>query len=124
MGVERWGLTDGDRFDEEDLLEREAAMGRSNFMLQFMLDTSLSDAQKFPLKMADLVVSSVNLPLLPMLWSVLRPRTSSRNSHGWSSWRLFLQPNAAQGEWGPTPKQSFSDPSGRGSMKRQQLIYP
>ena len=35
-------------------------MGRSNFMLQFMLDTSLSDAEKFPLKMADLVVTSVN----------------------------------------------------------------
>ena len=26
----------------------------ANFLLQFMLDTSLSDAEKFPLKMADL----------------------------------------------------------------------
>ena len=47
-----------DRFADDDLLEREAAMGRSNFMLQFMLDTSLSDAEKFPLKMADLIVTS------------------------------------------------------------------
>lgn len=38
-------------------MEREAAMGRSNFMLQFMLDTSLSDAEKFPLKFADLIVT-------------------------------------------------------------------
>ena len=36
-------------------------MGRSNFMLQFMLDTSLSDAEEVSLKMADLVVTSVNL---------------------------------------------------------------
>ena len=40
-------------------------MGRSNFMLQFMLDTSLSDAEKFPLKMADLVVTSVNPTTAP-----------------------------------------------------------
>ena len=58
-------LTDPDRFDDEDLLEREASMGRSNFMLQFMLDTSLSDAEKFPLKMADLIVTSVNPDTAP-----------------------------------------------------------
>ena len=43
-----------------NLVEREASMGRSNFMLQFMLDTSLSDAEKFPLKMSDLIITSVN----------------------------------------------------------------
>ena len=51
-----WKPTD-DRFDEHDLMEREAAMGRSNFMLQFMLDTSLSDSEKFPLKFQDLIVT-------------------------------------------------------------------
>ena len=34
-----WQPTDS-RFNEHDLMERESAMGRSNFMLQFMLDTS------------------------------------------------------------------------------------
>ncbi len=53
MGAEEWSPTDN-RFTHEDLIEREASMGRSNFMLQFQLDTTLSDAQKFPLKMADL----------------------------------------------------------------------
>jgi len=37
-GADKWDVTD-DRFDNEDLIEREASMGRSNFMLQFMLDT-------------------------------------------------------------------------------------
>ena len=59
-GAKTWEVTDPDRFDNDDLLEREASMGRSNFMLQFMLDTSLSDAEKFPLKMADLIVTSIN----------------------------------------------------------------
>ena len=63
-GAKDWDPTD-QRFTEDDLLEREASMGRSNFMLQFMLDTSLSDAEKFPLKMADLIVTSVNPTLAP-----------------------------------------------------------
>jgi len=54
--VEPWTPTDT-RFSDFDLIEREAAMGRSNFMLQFMLDTSLSDAEKFPLKFQDLIVT-------------------------------------------------------------------
>ena len=54
--VESWTPTDT-RFSDKDLIEREGAMGRSNFMLQFMLDTSLSDAEKFPLKFQDLIVT-------------------------------------------------------------------
>ena len=44
-GAEPWEPTDPDRFDSEDLQEREASMGRSNYMLQFQLDTTLSDAE-------------------------------------------------------------------------------
>lgn len=55
-----WRPTDT-RFSELNLLEREQSMSRSNFMLQFMLDTSLSDALKFPLKLSDFSV----LPLDP-----------------------------------------------------------
>lgn len=51
-----WQPTDT-RFTDLDLIEREASMGRSNFMLQFMLDTTLSDAEKFPLKFQDLIVT-------------------------------------------------------------------
>ena len=42
--------TDPLRFSDFDLLEREASYGRSGFALQFMLDTRLSDAQRYPLK--------------------------------------------------------------------------
>lgn len=55
-----WKPTDT-RFSEINLLEREHSMSRSNFMLQFMLDTSLSDSLKFPLKLSDFLV----LPLDP-----------------------------------------------------------
>ena len=55
-----WSPTDT-RFSEINLLEREHSMSRSNFMLQFMLDTSLSDSLKFPLKLSDFSV----MPLDP-----------------------------------------------------------
>lgn len=54
-----WKPTDT-RFSEINLLEREQSMSRSNFMLQFMLDTSLSDALKFPLKLSDFLVMSLD----------------------------------------------------------------
>lgn len=52
--------TDSRRFGEEDLMERRASYGRAGFALQFMLDTSLSDADKYPLKVQDLVIQNLN----------------------------------------------------------------
>jgi len=64
-----WQPTDT-RFSEINLLEREQSMSRSNFMLQFMLDTSLSDALKFPLKLSDFVVLPLDLKKGPsdLVW--------------------------------------------------------
>lgn len=50
--------TDPDRFNEIDLMERLSSYGRSGFNLQFMLDTTMSDANKYPLKLNDLIVAS------------------------------------------------------------------
>ena len=52
--------TDPLRFGEEDLMERKASYGRAGFALQFMLDTSLSDADRYPLKVQDLIVMNLN----------------------------------------------------------------
>ena len=52
--------TDPKRFSEEDLLERRASYGKAGFALQFQLDTSLSDADRYPLKVSDLVIQNLN----------------------------------------------------------------
>lgn len=57
--------TDPERFSNHDLDERELSYGRSGFALQFMLDTSLSDGDKFPLKLSDLIVMGLNPSLAP-----------------------------------------------------------
>ena len=117
-GVEEWSVTDPDRFSNDDLLEREAAMGRSNFMLQFQLDTSLSDAEKFPLKMADLVVTSVNPSSAPdaVVWCS-DPRNVIKDlpTVGLPG-DYFYSPMQLQGEWAPYTETICSvDPSGRGT---------
>ena len=48
--------TDPLRFDDLDLTERESSYGKSGFALQFMLDTSGEDDQRYPLKLRDLLV--------------------------------------------------------------------
>ena len=133
MGAEEWAPTD-DRFSHEDLIEREASMGRSNFMLQFQLDTTLSDAQKFPLKMADLIVTSVNPTTAPenIIWcsdpsKVIRdaPTVGLPGDY-------FYSPMQLVGEWSSYDETICSvDPSGRGTdetaaaflSQRNGLIY-
>lgn len=63
--------TDPQRFDDTDLLEREASYGKSGFNLQFMLDTSLSDVERYPLKLSDLAVMDLNHELGPekVVWA-------------------------------------------------------
>ena len=62
---------DPERFSDIDLMEREASYGRSGFNLQFMLDTTLSDQDRYPLKINDLVISSINQEYAPekVIWS-------------------------------------------------------
>ncbi|AXF42112.1 DNA packaging protein [Synechococcus T7-like phage S-TIP37] len=117
-GAQPWDVTDPDRFQDDDLLEREASMGRSNFMLQFMLDTSLSDAEKFPLKNADLIVTSVNPATAPesIVWCSDPGNCIKDLPTVGLPGDYFYSPMQLQGEWGPYQETICSvDPSGRGS---------
>ena len=118
-GAEAWTVQQTQTVSIDlDLLEREASMGRSNFMLQFMLDTSLSDAEKFPLKNADLIVTSVNPSTAPesVVWcsdpaNVIKdlPTVGLPGDY-------FYSPMQLQGTWSPYTETICSvDPSGRGS---------
>ena len=117
-GAKEWDVTDPDRFSSDDLIEREASMGRSNFMLQFMLDTSLSDAEKFPLKMADLVITSVNPIKAPesVVWCSDPKNVIKELSTVGLPGDYFYSPMQLVGEWDTYQETICSvDPSGRGS---------
>lgn len=59
------------RFSDQDLLERELSYGKSEFNLQFQLDVTLSDANKYPLKLRDLIIAdlSPSKALGELLWT-------------------------------------------------------
>jgi hypothetical protein len=58
--------TDPKRFSDADLVEREAEYGKAGFALQFMLSTKLSDEDRYPLKIRDLIVMDTQVDKAPM----------------------------------------------------------
>ena len=61
--------TDPLRFDEEEIRKRKLSYGKAGFTLQFLLNTSLSDAEKFPLKVSDLIVDNLDNQETSLQWS-------------------------------------------------------
>ncbi len=106
------------RFSDIDLAEREASYGRTGFSMQFMLDTRLSDLDRYPLKTSDLVVMSVDASVAPekLVWA-RDPKLewdSSVPNVGLSGDR-FYRPMQTLGEYIPYTGSVMSiDPSGRG----------
>lgn len=52
--------TDPKRFTDLDLMKREGSYGKSGFGLQFMLDTKLSDLERYPLKLSDFIAMDLD----------------------------------------------------------------
>lgn len=63
--------TEPTRFSDIDLLEREMSYGRTGFAMQFMLDTRLSDTNRHPLKLSELIVSDIDAEVAPekLVWA-------------------------------------------------------
>jgi hypothetical protein len=111
-----YGLpTDPKRFDDEDLLERELSYGRSGFALQFMLDTSLSDGNKYPLKLSDLIIYSCDKDTAPekVVYGIMKPMLDIPNVG--LAGDKFYAPEDTIGRLDYQGSVLAIDPSGRGS---------
>ena len=111
-----YGLpTDPKRFSDEDLLERELSYGRSGFALQFMLDTSLSDQDKYPLKISDLMIYSCDKDTAPekMVYGIFKQLNELPNVA--LSGDRFYAPEDTIGRQEYSGSVLAIDPSGRGS---------
>ena len=60
------GSVDPLRFTDMDLAERKAEYGKAGFSLQFMLNTQLSDLERYPLKVRDLIVMHTDRDKAPL----------------------------------------------------------
>lgn len=110
--------TDNERFDDQDLMEREASYGRSGFQLQFMLDSAPSDETRYPLKLSDLIVTPLDIDLAPeKLVYTSDPRNAygdELHNYGFNGDR-FYRPMETLGDHVPyTDSILFVDPSGKG----------
>ena len=119
--------TDPARFSDEDLMERELSYGRSGFQLQFMLDTRLSDAERYPLKLSDLIVMNTNPDNAPEkpVWG-----SSANNANVINDLPCvglngdkYHTPVFMQGDWiAYTGTVMAIDPSGRGSDETAVVV--
>jgi hypothetical protein len=112
------------RFSERDLLAREASYGRTGFALQFMLDTRLSNLDRYPLKLQDLSVIPVNPEVAPvkLAWASGREQRVSLSSVGMDG-DGYYKPMWTSQEWAPYQGCVMAiDPSGRGSDETAYAI--
>lgn len=108
--------TDPMRFTDLDLVEREASYGKAGFALQFMLDTTLSDVDKFPLKLSDFAVLDIHKEVAPVKvsWASGREQLLPLESVGLTGDKWY-KPMWVSPEWVDyTGSIMYIDPSGRG----------
>lgn len=117
--------TDPRRFNAIDLMEREASYGRTGFALQFMLDSTLSDADRYPLKLADLIVLGLNpenAPEKPIWAANLNNIVKDIPCVGFNGDRYY-GPMDIQGKWIPYEGGIMAiDPSGRGDNETAYAV--
>lgn len=108
--------TDPKRFTDDDLAERELEYGRSGFALQFMLDTTLSDATRYPLKVNDLIVYGCQGDTAPSFvrWGN-NPVNKLKLKNVAMAGQDYFNPESVEGPYLPYMMSCMSvDPSGRG----------
>lgn len=110
--------TEPSRFNDIDLAEREASYGKSGFAMQFMLDPKLSDLDRYPLKINDLIVMDLDNETAPekLVWAQVPENAwdSTVPNVGFTGDRFF-RPMKLVGDHVPyTGSVLAIDPSGRG----------
>jgi hypothetical protein len=117
--------TDPKRFNDLDLIERENEYKAAGFLLQFMLDTTLSDAERYPLKTRDLIVMDVDRKVAPgrLVWASSPELTIKEMENvGFDGDRLhrpvFMSPEFLA----YTGSAMHIDPSGRGRDRTTYVV--
>ncbi|MBS5519662.1 MAG: phage terminase large subunit [Acidaminococcus intestini] len=124
---EKWAgkPTDPERFDELEIAKRKLSYGRAGFALQFMLNTNLSDYEKYPLKVSDLIVDSLDHHESSIKWSWANGSGQRLTDIPCVAMKgdLYYGPLSRSEETAPyTGTVMAVDPSGRGSDESAYAI--
>lgn len=105
------------RFTDLDLEERKMSYGRTGYALQFMLNPKLSDADRYPLKINDLVIADVDVDVAPekIVWSSDPDNCDRELPNVGLAGDRYRRPANTVGDMIPYTGSVLSiDPSGRG----------
>ena len=109
--------TDPERFNMDELIDRRAEYGAAGYQLQFMLNTKLSDEERFPLKLKNLIVMPVPPAKAPVdVFWLPNPDRELKDlpKHGMAGDNLYASAGHSN-EWLEFQQRVMSiDPSGRG----------
>jgi hypothetical protein len=128
--------TDPERFSDLDLAERLASYRAAGFSLQFMLDTSLSDAEKHPLKTHDMICMDVDVdrklpdgtlsPALgpaKLLWTSMQDHVvTDIDNVGFTGDRLYRPLHISETMLPFQGRLMVIDPSGRGKDETAYVV--
>lgn len=117
--------TDPRRFSDDDLLERELSYGRSGFALQFQLDTSLSDLDRYPLKLSDLIVHPLDKHRAPLdfVWASSPELVHRELPNVGLTGDRYYRPAWTSADYAPYEAGiMFVDPSGRGKDETSYAV--
>lgn len=113
------------RFNEVVLQGAELEYGAAGFLLQFQLDTSLTDAERYPLKTRDLIVTDVDRKIAPLrlVWGSGPEQVIKELANvGFDGDRLH-RPVFISNDFVPfTGTAMFIDPSGRGKDRTAYIV--
>jgi hypothetical protein len=115
LDIEPGDPTQPERFSKDVLMERKAKVGPTLFGLHYKLDTSLADAEKYPLKLEDLIVLDFDHELVPekVVWAA-STENKKVPSFGMSGDKVYEPMWISERFVEPQQKFMFVDPSGRG----------
>jgi len=105
------------RFTDVDLEERKLSYGRSGYALQFMLNPRLSDADRYPLKINDLIVHDLDNDVAneKYVWASAPDKVWTDLPNVGFNGDRFFRPFETLGDLVPYTGSVMSiDPSGRG----------
>ena len=117
--------TDPKRFNEHEMMLREVGRGPAGFMLQYLLDTTLSDADRYPLKTRDLIVTDVDAKLAPirLAWGSAKEQVHLDLDNVGFTGDRFHRPMFISPDFQPfTGTAMVIDPSGRGKDETAYCI--
>lgn len=117
--------TDPRRFDEEEIYKRRLSYGKAGFALQFMLNTNLSDQEKYPLKVQDLMITNLSLDEANLKWYWSNDRQLRINDLPCVALKgdYFYEPQGRSNEvFEYTGTVMAVDPSGRGKDETSYAV--